>query len=99
MSDSIKGVFKGVKKEIINFAFAALRSGAANIGKELVNVTSVENHDEQQPSSMEFKTFANALKTGIIGTGQDLMTIGRERIEASSPKEQNSDKSEESTRT
>jgi hypothetical protein len=99
MSDSIKGVLKGVKKEIINFAFAALRSGAANVGKQLVNVTSDENRDEKQPSSIEFKTFTNALKTGIIGTGQELMAIGRERIEASSPKEQNSEKSEESTKT
>ncbi|MBA9028645.1 hypothetical protein [Peribacillus huizhouensis] len=99
MSDSIKGVFKGVKNEIINFAFAALRSGATNVGKELVNVTSDENRDEKQPSSLEFRTFTNALKTGIIGTGQELMEIGRERIMESSPQAQNSEISEESTGT
>jgi hypothetical protein len=94
MSDSINGVFKGVKKEIINFALAALRSGASNVSKELVNVTSVENRDEEQPSSLQFRTLTSALKTGITGTGQELMAIGLERIEASSPQEQNSEMSE-----
>lgn len=94
MSDGMKGALRGVKNEIVNFAFAALKSGAANVGKELVNVTSVENQNEKEPSSMEFKTFANALKTGIMGTGQDLMTLGRERIGANSPQEQNPEKSE-----
>lgn len=83
MSDIIKRVFKGVKKEIITFSFAALRSGAANVGKELVNVTS----DEKQLSSLQFGMFTNALKTGIMGTGQELMAIGLERIKASFPQE------------
>jgi hypothetical protein len=99
MSDIIKGVFKGVKKEIINFSFAALRSGAANVGKQLVNVTSDENHDKKQPSSLQFGTFTNALKTGIMGTGQDLIAIGLERIKTSSLQEQNSEMPEESTWT
>jgi hypothetical protein len=100
MSDSIKGVVKGaIKKGIINFAFAALKSGAANIGKELVNVTSDENRDEKQPSNLQFGTITNALKTGIMGTGKELIATGQERIKASSPQEQNSEMSEESTWT
>jgi|SRR3954452_8196979 hypothetical protein len=94
MSDSINGVFKGVKKEIINFALAALRSGASNVSKELVNVTSVENRDEGQPSSLQFSTLTDALKTGITVTGQELMATGMKLIEASSPQEQNSEISE-----
>jgi hypothetical protein len=87
MSDNLKGVLKEVRKEIIGFAFAALRSGAANVGKQLVNVTSDENPGENQPSSVQFKTFTNAFKTGITGTGQELMKIGIERIKTSSPQE------------
>ncbi len=92
MSETIKGVFKEVRKEIINFSFAALKSGAANVGKQLVSVT----NDEKQPTSLQFEKFVNALKTGIIGTGEDLITIGLERIKSNSPKEQNSEKSYES---
>ncbi|MCH5583949.1 hypothetical protein MK805_03100 [Shimazuella sp. AN120528] len=95
MSDSIKGVFREVKKGIIDFSFTALRSGAANVGKQLVNVTS----DEKQPSSIQFQTFVNALKTGIIGTGEELMAIGLERLKVSTSQEQNSKVSEESTLT
>ncbi|WP_248893763.1 hypothetical protein [Bacillus methanolicus] len=39
------------------------------------------------------------MQTGIMGTGQELMAIGLERIKASSPQEQNSKMSEESTWT
>jgi hypothetical protein len=89
----------GREKEIIYLAFAALRSGAANVGKQLVNATSDENRDEKQPSSLQFGTFTNALKTVIMGTGQELMAIELERIKASSSQEQNSEMSEESTWT
>jgi hypothetical protein len=95
MDDSIKRFIKGARNEIFNFALIALKSGAVNVGKELANVTS----DEKQPSSSQLGTYTNAVKTGIMGTGQELMEIGRELIEARSPEEQNSEMSEESTRT
>ncbi|UQD51946.1 hypothetical protein C0971_07815 [Bacillus methanolicus] len=37
-----------------------MRSGAANVGKQLVNVTSDENRDEKQPSSLQLGAFTNA---------------------------------------
>jgi hypothetical protein len=86
MSDLIKGVFKGVKKEILYFTDVALISGATNIGKELLNVT----RDENQPFGYNFGTFTNALKSGIMATGQELMTIGLERVKAISPQDQKS---------
>ena len=87
MSDIKKEFFKEVRKEIITFSFDAFKSGAANVGKELVNVTSDENRNERQPSSLQFGMFTNALKTGIMGTGQELMVIGLERIKARFPQE------------
>jgi hypothetical protein len=95
MSELMKGVFRGVKKEIINFANAALKSGATHVGKELSNM----KRDENQPLGFTFGTITNTLKTGVIATGQDLMNKGLERIKASSPEEQNSEMSEESTWT
>jgi hypothetical protein len=95
MDDSIKRFIKGARIEIFNFALIALKSGAVNVGKELANVTS----DEKQPSSSQLGTYTNAVKTGIMGTGQELMEIGRELIEARSSEEQNSEMSEEPTWT
>jgi len=60
-----------------------LKSGAANVGKQLEKVT----NNEQQPPSVQFGTFFNALKTGIIGTGEELMAKGLERIKESSTQE------------
>ncbi|AIE59897.1 hypothetical protein [Bacillus methanolicus] len=95
MSELMKGVFRGVRKEIANFANAALKSGATHVGKELANM----KRDENQPLDFTFGTITNSLKTGVIATGKDLMNKGLERIKASSPQEQNSEMSEESTLT
>jgi hypothetical protein len=83
MSAFIKGVFKGVREEILYLADAALKSGTANISQQLVNV--YENRDENQPSSSQFRTLVTALKSGILDTGQDIMTLGLERVKTISP--------------
>jgi hypothetical protein len=93
MSDLMKGFFRGVRKQIITVAGVALKSGATNVGKQLVNVTSEEN----QPSGFTLGTLANALKSGIMDTGQDLMTRGLDRVKAISAEDQKSEVSEEST--
>lgn len=80
MSDSVKGVLKKVQEEIIDFSFVALKNGASNVGKQLVNVTK----DENQPFRLQIKTFIHALKTGIIGIGEELINIGLERIKENS---------------
>jgi hypothetical protein len=95
MSELMKGVFRGVRKEIANFANAALKSGATHVGKELANM----ERDDNQPLGLTFGTVTNSLKTGVISTGKDLMNKGVERMKASSPQEQNSEMSEESTWT
>ncbi|WP_027093961.1 hypothetical protein [Cohnella thermotolerans] len=95
MSDHIKKVFKGVKKEILYFADVALKSGATNVGKELANVT----RDVNQPSDLNLGTIANSLKSGIMAAGQELMRVGLERVNALSPTDQKSKMSEESTWT
>jgi hypothetical protein len=84
MSDLMKGIFRGVRKQIIHVAGVALKSGATNVGKQLVNVT----RDENQPSGFTLGTLANALKSGIMDTGQELMTRGLERVKAISPEDQ-----------
>jgi hypothetical protein len=97
MSAFIKGVFKVVREEILSLADAALKSGAANIGQQLVDV--YEHRDENQPSSAQFRTIATALKSGILDTSQDLITLGLERVSAISPPDQKSKVSEEFTWT
>jgi hypothetical protein len=93
MSDLMKGIFRGVRKQIIHGAGVALKSGATNVGKQLVNVTRNEN----QQSGFNLGTLANALKSGIMDTGQELMTKGMEGLKAISPEDQKV--SEESTWT
>ncbi|MBB6670984.1 hypothetical protein [Cohnella nanjingensis] len=88
MSDLMKGVIKGVKKEIQYFADVALKSGAIHVGKELANVT----RDVNQPSELNLETISNALKSGIMATGQELMTTGLERVKATSPQDQKKSK-------
>jgi hypothetical protein len=95
MSDLIKGVFEGVKKEILYFADVALKSGTTNVGKELANV----RRDVNQPSDLNLGTITNALMSGLIATGQELMTMGLERANAISSQDQKSKVSEESTWT
>jgi hypothetical protein len=95
MSELMKGVFRGVRKEILNFANAALKSGATHVGKELSNM----KRDENQPLGFTFGTITNTLKTGVIATGQDLMNKGLERVKANTPQDQQSKVSEESTLT
>jgi hypothetical protein len=95
MSELMKGVFRGVRREIANLANAVLKSGSANVGRELANM----QRDENQPLGFTFGTITNSLKTGAIATGKDLMNKGLERIKESSPQEQNSEMSEESTWT
>jgi hypothetical protein len=103
MSEIMKEVFKGVKNQIVFFALAALKSGASNIGKQLVDATSNqnsgENSNEQQVSSLQLESLANALKTGILATGQDLISVGLDRMRAGSPQEQSLEKSEEAAFT
>jgi hypothetical protein len=92
MSDLIKGVFKGIAKEILYFADFALKSGATNVGKELANVT----RDVNQKSDLNLGTITNALMSGIMATGEELMTRGLDRVSAISPQDQKSKVSEES---
>jgi hypothetical protein len=93
MSDLMKGVFRGIKKEILYFADVALKSGATNVGKELTNVT----RDVNQRPDLNLGKITNALMSSIIATGQELMTVGLERVNAISPEDQKSKVSEEST--
>ena len=95
MDDNIKGFNKRARNEIFNFALIALKSGAVNVGKELANVT----NDEKQPSDLQLTTYTNALKTGIKGTGQELMEIGWELMGARSQEKKHSEMSEESMKT
>jgi hypothetical protein len=88
----MKGIFRGIKKEILYFADVALKSGATNVGKELTNVT----RDVNQRPDLNLGTITNALKSSIISTGQELMTVGLERVNAISPEDQKSKVSEES---
>jgi hypothetical protein len=94
MSDLMKGFFRGVKKEILYFADVALKSGATNVGKEFTNVT----RDVDQRSDLNLGTITNALKSSIMATGQELMTMGLERVNAISPQDQKSKVSKKSTR-
>jgi hypothetical protein len=87
----MKGIFRGIKKEILYFADVALKSGATNVGKELTNVT----RDVNQRPDLNLGTITNALKSSIISTGQELMTVGLERVNAISPEDQKSKVSEE----
>lgn len=95
MSELMKGVFRGVRKEIANFANAALKSGAAHVGKELANM----KRDENDPLGLTFGTITNSLKTGVIATGKDLMNRGLERVNTISPADQQSKVSENSVST
>ncbi|MFC5702345.1 hypothetical protein ACFPVX_13670 [Cohnella faecalis] len=72
----LKEVLKGVKKEILNLADAALTSGAANVGKELSNM----KRDVNQPNDINLGAITSALKSGVLVTGQDLLTRGLERV-------------------
>ncbi|RKN85314.1 hypothetical protein [Paenibacillus ginsengarvi] len=91
MSDMIKGVFKGLKNEIVHLAEAALKSGATNISHQLMNVTSGEN----KTTNLKLGTLTDALKSGVMATGQDLMSVGLERVKALSPEDKTSQASVE----
>jgi hypothetical protein len=93
MSDLKKVVFKGLKNEILFLAEAALKSGASNISSQLMNVT----RDENQKTSLKLGTLTDALKSSIMATGQDLMSVGIERVKALSPEDKKA--SEKSART
>jgi hypothetical protein len=97
IKEGFKGVFKVVRKEILNLAEAALKSGTSNISQQFVNVS--ENRDENEPPRAQVRTIGTALKSGILDTSKDLITFGLERVMAISPQEQNSEMSEESTWT
>ncbi|MBM7572334.1 hypothetical protein [Aquibacillus albus] len=90
----LKGIFNGVKKEIMNYSHVAIKTGATNVGKQLANMSSDENHDEKQPSSFQLNNVPDALKTGIMETGQELIKIGRERLETGFQQQQNSEMSD-----
>ncbi|MFD0620225.1 hypothetical protein ACFQZR_22400 [Paenibacillus sp. GCM10027629] len=83
MSELMKGIFRGVRKEIVNLANAALKSGSTHIGKELANM----KRDDDQPLGFTFGTVTNSLKDGVIATGKDLMNKGLERAKDISPKD------------
>ncbi|TMV53033.1 hypothetical protein FE783_02275 [Paenibacillus mesophilus] len=95
MSDLIKGVFKGLKNEIVFLAGAALKSGASNISSQLMNVTS----DENQTAGLKLGTLTGALKSSVMATGQDLMSVGIERVKSLSPEDKKSKASKKSART
>lgn len=95
MSDLIKGVLHGVKKEILSFAEIALKSGATNISTQLLNVTRNEN----QPTEFNLGSLTTALKSGVTATGQELMAAGLERVKTISSQDQTSKASEKSART
>ncbi|GIQ66765.1 hypothetical protein PACILC2_53330 [Paenibacillus cisolokensis] len=93
MSGLMKGVFRGVRKEILHLAGDALKIGATHVGNELLNM----RRDENQPLRTTFGTITNSLKTGVKATGQELMAMGLERVMAISSQDQKSKASEEST--
>jgi len=95
MSELMKGVFRGIRKEIANLANAALKSGATHVGRELANM----KRDENDPLGLTFGTVTNSLKTGVLATGKDLMNKGLERVNAASPQGQQSKVSEDSLLT
>jgi len=84
MSERMKGVMRGVKNEILNLANVVLKSGATNIGKQLVEVT----HRENQPSEFNLTTLTHALKNGAMATGQELMAKGVDRLKAIPPEDE-----------
>ena len=85
MPHPIKGVLKVVRKEMVNYSDVALKSGATHVGKELANVLRDVNVN-QQP--VDLVTIRNALKSGIIATGHDLMMIGQKRLDATFSQDQ-----------
>jgi hypothetical protein len=94
MPELLKKVFTGVRNEIVGFAEVALISGTSNIGKELANV----KRDANQPSNVNLRMITDALKSGVLVTGQELMTRGLERMGIST-QDQNSQMDVESTLT
>src|SRR5262245_19752806 len=82
MPEKMKKVFMGVRNEIVNLADDALRWGAGNLGNELANMKV-----DLKQSDAKFRAITNALKSGVMATGQELMTRGMERM-GISPQEQ-----------
>ncbi|MCM3289953.1 hypothetical protein M3661_07400 [Paenibacillus sp. MER 180] len=62
MSDKHKEFFKG-------FLDSALKSGANNFGKHLLDAV----NDENQPVDIVFGRIVTALRDGAIATGQDVL--------------------------
>lgn len=94
MSDMIKGVLKGLRNEILHLTEAALKSGATNISHHLANATRGEN----QTGDLKLGTITKALKSGVTTTGQDLMSVGLERVRALSPEDKTSQASEDTAK-
>ncbi|RLL40616.1 hypothetical protein D8M04_18905 [Oceanobacillus piezotolerans] len=97
MSDT-KRIFNKVKKEIIHYSSIALKRVATNACNQLIDVTSDEYREKNQTANFQLSTVTDALKTGLMETGQELVEIGRERAEERVLK-QNPEMSDESKTT
>ncbi|MEK3884498.1 hypothetical protein [Paenibacillus sp. PL2-23] len=73
MSKKSKKMVKKLNNESKAFMRTVLRSGANNIGNQLMDAVS----DANQPGTMILGNVLNALKSGAIATGQEVV---RERL-------------------
>lgn len=78
MSNFHKMIGKQIKKEFIPLLEATLRSGANNIGNQLLEAVS----DVSQPTDIVYSKITTALKDGAIATGQEIIMVGIDRIRA-----------------
>jgi hypothetical protein len=69
MSNIRKKFIKQVKKKSKPLVEAALRRGADNIGKRLLDAV----NDVNQPSDILFEKLFTAVKSGVLATGQEIM--------------------------
>ncbi|MDQ6421685.1 hypothetical protein RB620_19855 [Paenibacillus sp. LHD-117] len=65
---------KLIKKEVLPVVESALKSGANNFGRELLNAV----EDGNQPSDIVFGNIVSALRSGVIATGQQVV---KERLQ------------------
>ncbi|TXK79807.1 hypothetical protein [Paenibacillus sp. N3.4] len=76
MSNNHKKIATRVKKESKDFIEVALRSGANNIGKQLLDAVS----DVNQPSDIVLLKIFTGLKNGALETGLEIVKERLERV-------------------
>lgn len=74
----IKVAIRNVGKESKQILEAALKSGANHIGQQL----SAATIDVNQPSDVVLDKLLNALKSGALAAGQEVMMTGLNRVKS-----------------